>query len=77
MPCPETVLTGALANVHATVLHGGVYIFLGFAYQKFPMHGDCAAALRCLQRLLSEQDDQNVSPLQSLGPEQSAKFTID
>ena len=53
LPCPETVLTDAIANVHATVLHTGLYIFLGFAYQKFPMHGDCAAALLCLS-LLSE-----------------------
>ena len=56
LPFPETVLTESpmpLQTAYMRVLHhAGVYIFLGFAYQKFPMHGDCAAAL-AIERLAS------------------------
>ena len=47
LPWPETVLTDASSNVHATVHHPGVYICARFAYWKFPTHGDCATTSLC------------------------------
>ncbi|KAF8268924.1 hypothetical protein EI94DRAFT_1064644 [Lactarius quietus] len=62
LPCPETVLTDGLVNVHATVLHSGVHIFPRFAYQNFQMHGDSVLLLTLL-KLLGEIMERLVSLL--------------